>query len=239
MDDFSKEILGLTTKHLIQLSPSIAIHKDMLLAYQALTKEAKKVNINLSIASGFRSFERQLLIWNNKFIGITPIKNSSGSTVNIKNLSSNDILHAILLFSALPGASRHHWGCDIDIFASNLLPEKTKLQLEQWEYEKNGYFEKLSNWLMEHAHKFDFYFPYDKYRNGVAAEPWHISYMPVAKKYQEKVSCELLMHYLLNIDIKGKQSIMEQLPEIFQRYIINTNSYGATSSTNIKSTERQ
>jgi len=238
MNSFSKEILGLTTKHLMQLSPSVAIHKEMLSAYQALTKAAKKVNLDLAIASGFRSFERQLLIWNNKFTGAKPIKDISGDNIDIKLLSQNKIIHAILLYSALPGASRHHWGCDIDIFAPNLLPQNKKLQLEPWEYEKNGYFEKLSDWLNEHAHQFDFYFPYDKYRNGVAVEPWHISYMPIAKKYQDKLSCELLTHYLLSSDIQGKEAIIEHLPEIFQRYVININNNDTTNTINIQSSER-
>ena len=234
---FSKEILGLTTTHLTEISPDIAIHKDMLTAYQALVKEAKKNNIDLEVASGFRSFERQLLIWNNKVIGIKPIKKISGDIVDIKTLSQSEIMHAILLYSALPGASRHHWGSDIDVFASNLLPTNTQLQLESWEYEKNGYFEKLFNWLMESAHKFDFYFPYDKYRNGVAAEPWHISYEPVASKYQNNLSSEQLAQHLTDINIQGKEVIIEQLPEIFQRYVMNINTYGTSNSINLKSIE--
>ncbi len=41
---------------------------------------------------------------------------------------------AILRWSALPGGSRHHWGCDFDVYARNLLPPGTQLQLEPWEY---------------------------------------------------------------------------------------------------------
>ena len=65
------ELLGQTEQHLHYIDERVAIHKDMLPAFTALSTAAKLAGIELTIASGFRSFERQLKIWNNKFGGET------------------------------------------------------------------------------------------------------------------------------------------------------------------------
>lgn len=234
-DELSAQILGLTEQHIHyfkQNTPTavkqsaevktVGIHQLMLEDFQALVSDAAKADITIKIASGFRSFERQLQIWNNKFLGITPIKNNKGESINITKLNDFEIIEAILLFSALPGASRHHWGCDIDIYAPNLLGDSA-LQLEPWEYESSGPLAKLSDWLKKHAKRYGFYFPYDTYRGGIAAEPWHLSYAPLAKQYQSKMSINLLHELLLQTDIAGKEVIIENLPNIYQRFISNVN----------------
>ncbi len=45
-------------------------------------------------------------------------------------LSDLEKCKAMLRWSAVPGASRHHWGTEIDIFDPDLLPENTPLLLE-------------------------------------------------------------------------------------------------------------
>lgn len=234
--DIDKQLLGLTDQHIhyltndnavksgqASLKAQTGIHKQMCTAFKALKQSAKKEGIELKIASGFRSFERQLLIWNNKFSGKTAIKNSSGDTIDISSLSDSQIIEAILLFSALPGASRHHWGCDIDVYAPNLLAADTSLQLEPWEYQTSGPLERLAHWLTEHAAKFDFYLPYDCYRGGVAEEPWHLSFAPLAEQYQSTFNLEKLQACLINSDIAGKMIIIDNLSYIESRYIKNIN----------------
>jgi LAS superfamily LD-carboxypeptidase LdcB len=231
-DDISAQMLGLTDQHIYYFeqgitdnkvgTKSLGIHHQMLTNFQALVTSAAKDNIEIRIASGFRSFERQLMIWNNKFTGKTAIKNIKGEQVNINELNQLEIAEAILLFSALPGASRHHWGCDIDIYADNLLTEE-KLQLEPWEYSESGPLARLSAWLTENMAKYNFYFPYDSYRGGIAAEPWHISYMPLAKKYHAKLSIEELRNKLIQTDIAGKEVLIDNLSTLYKRFINNIN----------------
>jgi len=236
--ELSAQVLGLTDKHIHFFeqaatqgidkqanSKPLGIHQLMLNDFQALVSCAAEADINLRLASGFRSFERQLMIWNNKFLGNTSIKDIDGESINISKLSDFEIVEAILLFSALPGASRHHWGCDIDIYAANLLDGQA-LQLEPWEYAPSGPMAKLTIWLAGNAAKFGFYLPYDCFRGGVAAEPWHLSYAPLAKQYQSAISVELLEQCLLQADILGKKAIIENLPEILTRYINNVNTAG-------------
>ncbi len=233
--DISAQLLGLTDQHIHYVeqkhaqygkplinSKALGIHTQMLADFNALVASASLANLDIKIASGFRSFARQLLIWNNKFTGKTIIKNASGEQVKITQLSDYEIVKAIMLYSALPGASRHHWGCDIDIYAANLLNGQT-LQLEPWEYEKSGPMATLSFWLIENAGKFGFYFPYDSFRGGVAAEPWHLSYAPLARQYQAVFNLDILQQRLIQTDIAGKEAIIDNLTEIFDSYIINVN----------------
>jgi len=235
LDDISSQALGLTDSHIyffgktiksniqpVDKSTALGIHRQMRNDFQALVENAAKADIEIKIASGFRSFERQLLIWNNKFMGKTPIKNINGEFVNIAKLNDFEIIEAILLFSALPGASRHHWGCDIDIYAPNLLGNQA-LQLEPWEYASSGPMAKLSTWLAVNARKYGFYFPYDCYRGGIAAEPWHLSYGSLANQYQSTFNLGSLQKLLLQTEIAGKEAIIENLSVIFNRYINNVN----------------
>jgi LAS superfamily LD-carboxypeptidase LdcB len=225
-DDFTdKETVNDKTRKQTQLSPksNIGIHHQMLTAFKALSLSAKKAGLELKIASGFRSFDRQLHIWNNKFIGKTAIKKANGEVVDISLMSDWQIIEAILLYSALPGASRHHWGCDIDVYAPNLLEDNQTLQLEPWEYAPSGPMEKLSYWLTENAEEHGFYLPYDSFRGGIAAEPWHLSYAPIAKQYQSKFCVDLLRELILQTDIAGKETIIENLLKIYKHYINNVN----------------
>jgi len=230
--NIQQELLGFSTSHLHYLTPKIAIHKEMIHAYSLMVEEAKESDIDLTIASGFRSFERQLMLFNNKSTGKTSIKDESGSVIEASSLSVLDKLHAILLFSALPGSSRHHWGCDIDVYAPNLLAPDYNLKLEPWEYNEGGPLEKLSLWLDKHIEQFGFYRPYDKYRGGVAEEPWHLSYAPLAKKYQQSFSLESLTSCLVNSDIKDKQTILQHLPELIERYVLNVKPFEELSISN-------
>lgn len=244
--DIDKQVLGLTDQHIQYLTDEAiakesaeqgsvdkaskvtaktkaGIHQQMVTAFNALTQSAQLAGLELEIASGFRSFERQLQIWNNKFTGRTAIKDSEGKTVDISRLSDKEIINTILLYSALPGASRHHWGCDIDVYAPNLLAAEQSLKLEPWEYQQFGPMEKLSTWLKQHTGDFGFYLPYDKYRGGVAEEPWHLSFLPLAQQYQATFNIETLEACLMKANIAGKLSIIDDLPDITQRYINNVN----------------
>jgi len=221
MTELELILTGKTERHIHWLTPNVGIHHEMLSSFTQLQLAAKTAGIALTIASGFRSYERQLAIWQNKFSGLTAIKDDKNKTLAIEHLSEEEKIHAIMLFSALPGASRHHWGCDIDVYAKNLLPADQSLALEPWEYQQSGHFYPLTCWLAEHAKKFGFFLPYDKFRGGVAQEPWHLSYSSLSQPYQQAYSEELLANTIVHSDIKGKARLLALLPELYQRYIVN------------------
>lgn len=222
----NKAILtGQSTEHLVWLNERLAIHQQAQLAWQAMQQHAAKDGVMLEIASGFRSFERQLTIWNNKLTGKTPIYRLDGSQYQLSSGNEQQAIFAVLLFSALPGASRHHWGTDVDLYAPNLLPNGQSLQLTSDEYHADGYFAPMVAWLEQHADSYDFFKPYDCYRQGVAAEPWHYSYAPIAYQYQQQLNYELLYDTLSASSICHKQQVLSELTTIYQQFIINIGAY--------------
>jgi LAS superfamily LD-carboxypeptidase LdcB len=218
-----QQLCGLSDSHITWLSDRIGIHKEMQLAWQSLSDAALTKGFELKIASGYRSFDRQLSIWNRKFSGELATKNKNNEIVNLSELSDEEKVDAILTYSALPGTSRHHWGTDIDIYADNLLETDQKLQLEPWEYQQCGPFEELSLWLEQDAATFGFFHPYDKDRGGVAIEPWHLSFAPLAQPCLCDISVETLAQTITQADILGKQAILSKLPMIFSQYVQNIN----------------
>lgn len=219
----SSPLYGTQDNHLHWLTNRIAIHQGMLSAWQKMQHAALQDNIVLHIASGWRSFERQLQLWNNKFNGQSVIKNIKGESIDITTLNDNEKVNAILLYSALPGASRHHWGTDIDVYAPNLLPNEQALTLEPWEYQNTGPLAPLSDWLKRYSQDFGFYHPYDCFRGGIASEPWHLSYQPLAKIYQQQFSVISLTALLNATDILGKEAIVNNIDEIYRKFIRNIN----------------
>lgn len=217
----NRQLTGQDDSHITWLDEYTGIHHQALPAWLSMCEEAYSAGFDLKIASGYRDFPRQLSIWNRKFSGQLAIKNQQGEILNIEQMTEQEIVQAILYFSALPGASRHHWGSDIDIYATNLLPENQQLQLEPWEFCEHGPFYSLTLWLTKNASRFGFYFPYDKFRGGVAIEPWHLSYWPIAKHGEKHLTTDCIENLLSNTQISGKNIIMQQLSKIYQEYIQN------------------
>ncbi len=214
-------LYGLDDQHICWLSGHTGLHLELVKPWQTLCLAAKQAGFELAIASGFRSFERQLSIWNRKFNGELAVKDINNQAVDISRLNEHQLTQAILTFSALPGTSRHHWGTDIDVYSPTLLAPEQTLQLEPWEYQANGPFAELSQWLKVNAATFGFYFPYDRYRGGVAEEPWHLSYFPLARQFQQAFNARELAHCLQHADIMGKISIISELDNILTQYVFN------------------
>ncbi|WP_346351919.1 M15 family metallopeptidase [Oceanimonas sp. AH20CE76] len=212
-------LLGLNESHLVPLAePGHRLQPQARDAFVAMQAAAAGAGFTLAPASSFRGFARQLAIWNGKFDGSRPLLDEDSRPLNALALSEPERIHAILRWSALPGTSRHHWGTDLDIYDPTLLPAGGKLQLEPWEYEPNGYFYPLSQWLNANMHRFGFYLPY-AVAGSIGAEPWHLSYQPLSQRYQQQLTPALLAPALAAQPIKGKPHILNMLDELFARYI--------------------
>jgi len=177
--------------------------------------------IDLVAFSSFRDFDRQLGIWNGKFRGERPMQDRAGKPVNALELPPAERVDAILWWSALPGASRHHWGTDFDVVDARAKPPGYKLQVVPEEYQPGGPFHRLTTWLDAHMHAFGFFRPYATDRGGVAPEPWHLSYAPVALAAQRALSLERLRAVLAAADIDGRDEVLQTLAENFQRYVVD------------------
>lgn len=215
------QLLGLDESHLILVgrgphrltAATAAAFNDMQVA-------AAYEGFNLQAASSWRSFERQLAIWNGKWRGERPLLDADNRPLDALQLGETERLHAILRWSALPGTSRHHWGTDLDIYDPDCLPAGTRLALEPWEYEAGGWFADLGEWLGDHMSDFGFFLPYAKpldAAQGVAYEPWHISF--ALESAEQRLDPDALALCLQQADIEGKACILSHLDEILARYV--------------------
>ncbi len=120
-----------------------------------------------------------------------------------------------------PGAWRHHWGTDLDIFDPDLLPAGARLQLTPEEYLPGGYFAPLTRWLDRHLADYGFFRPYAHDRGGVAVEPWHISYRPLADRAAQALTPAVLLQAWRGQEVAGSAWLAPQLAYLFRRYIDN------------------
>ncbi|MFU2089945.1 M15 family metallopeptidase [Avibacterium avium] len=219
-------LTGKSREHLVALpcpfSNQHFLEANALKAFQGLQQSAVKNGFNLQPVSSFRDFQRQQMIWNDKFAGKRKVHNDEGQALDLSCCSDWEKCQAILRWSALPGGSRHHWGTEVDIFDPDLLPADQKLQLEPWEYTQGGYFAELSEWLQENVAKFDFAFPFSQMpaRVEIGYEPWHISYLPMAELARTHFNPEILVQSWQDQEVAGKATLIKQLPEIFERFFI-------------------
>jgi LAS superfamily LD-carboxypeptidase LdcB len=201
------------------------VHREVVEPFLALQGAARGEGFELAIDSGFRSFERQLSIWNRKVGGELAVLDSAGIPLDMDSLTEEELVFAILRWSALPGGSRHHWGTELDVFDAAAKPEGYEVQLTPQEVEPRGMFGPLHQWLdarMAAGEAFGFFRPYDRDRGGVAPERWHLSCAPVAAPFEAGLTVEVLGEVLGAADLGLKEVVLEHLEEIFRRFIVNT-----------------
>ncbi|EWH12372.1 peptidase M15B and M15C, D,D-carboxypeptidase VanY/endolysin [Catenovulum agarivorans DS-2] len=214
------QLMGLDTGHLIELYPNHYVHKQAAKAVIELQSVAKSAGIDLRLASSFRSFQRQSIIWNEKASGGRVVYNRSAQPLELSTYSALDAIHAICIYSAIPGLSRHHWGCDFDVYDANQFDANNRPQLLASEYAENGPNFKLYTWLIEQSKNFGFTHVYKENKTvGVAAEPWHISYIPVARQAQNSFRMQDCQNILSEHCLAFKQTLLDNLPSLYQTYV--------------------
>jgi LAS superfamily LD-carboxypeptidase LdcB len=177
-------------------------------AFRLMYHAAAKEGINLEIVSAFRSFYRQKSIWEAKWSGVRKVM---GKNLSAAYPKAEERAKVILMYSAMPGTSRHHWGTDIDIYS-----------VDDKDFEA-GKGKEIYSWLKANAAKYGFcqvYTPKGKGRPmGYEEEKWHWSYKPVAEIY--------LKEYLKQIkypDIAGfKGDRTAQKIKVIENYVLGIN----------------
>jgi LAS superfamily LD-carboxypeptidase LdcB len=216
------QLTGRVRTHLRELEdPPCALHLEVVRPFLAMRAAAAADGIELVAFSSFRDFDRQLGIWNGKFRGERPVQDRSGSALNALALSPAERVDAILWWSALPGASRHHWGTDFDVMDARAMPAGYKLRVVPEEYLAGGVFQRLTRWLDAHMHAFGFFRPYTTDRGGVAPEPWHLSHANVARRASAAMSLDRLRAVLAASDIEGKSEVLATLARSYSNYVVN------------------
>ncbi|MEQ1857320.1 MAG: M15 family metallopeptidase [Longimicrobiales bacterium] len=222
-------VVGRSEAHLCSPSEGdelgASVHADAVSSFRALRDAARVDGFDLRILSGFRSFERQLSIWNRKCDGSLPVLDSAARPLDVPALAPRDLVLAILRWSALPGASRHHWGTDADVYDARAKPPAYTVELVPAEVDAGGMFAPLHEWLDERiaaGTAFGFFRPYDLDRGGVAPERWHLSYAPLALAHQRLLTPALLRETLSHSDVRLRDVVLRDFDELFDRFVTNT-----------------
>lgn len=145
------------------------LRRDALAAFTQMADAAARDGVTLRIVSATRNFSAQQKLWEDKWTGRTLVAGRDLSTE--RDLEAR--ARAVLTFSAMPGASRHHWGTDIDLNALNDS------------YFQRGEGARVYAWLRDNASRFGFCQPYtpkgEARPTGHDEEKWHWSYRPVSQ----------------------------------------------------------
>jgi LAS superfamily LD-carboxypeptidase LdcB len=216
------ELTGRSRGHIVDLAdPPCALHHAVVAPFLAMRTAAAAAGIDLVPFSSFRDFDRQLGIWNGKARGERQLRDATGALLDAAALDEDARATAILHWSALPGASRHHWGTDFDVLDAAAMPPDYRPQVVPEEYAPGGIFARLNQWLDAHAASFGFFRPYATWRGGVQPEPWHLSHAPTAQAALEQFSAEALREALDSATLEVRAAVDRKLPEILARYVRN------------------
>jgi zinc D-Ala-D-Ala carboxypeptidase len=172
-----------------------------------MAASAKNAGHKLVIKSATRNFDNQKMIWEKKWDGTTILEDKTKAS-NIKDPVVRS--KKILLYSSMPGTSRHHWGTDIDLNA-----------LENVYFEK-GKGKRLYEWMTIHAHEYGFCQVYNTKStrpNGYNEEKWHWSYMPIASQIMA-IAKSQLNNSMIN-GFKGAETAIEI--DMVNNYILSIN----------------
>ncbi|QBA63474.1 D-alanyl-D-alanine carboxypeptidase family protein [Muriicola soli] len=173
----------------------INLRKEAYDAFLEMKKAAYQDGIDIKIVSSFRSFDRQLAIYERKYLQYSEDE-------GMEPLAAID---KIIEYSTIPGTSRHHWGTDIDIIDASKPAEGDVLDPSK--FEEGGPFEDLKLWMDEHASDYGFYIVYTKEpkRRGFKYEPWHYSYAPLSVPMLEVFRKKNILQLLIEEDFIGSE----------------------------------
>ena len=217
VSDDDRYLVGLGAPNLSALGLLIG---DVSEAFSELSRRAKQSGFDLRCASGYRSLDRQIAIWNGKFQGSRRVEDDAGVALQRNAFSARHWMYKILRFSALPGTSRHHWGTDCDVYDAAAVAHDYRLQLTVTE--SRTQFGELHRWLDEQIdgdNSCGFFRPYTQDRGGVSVEPWHLSYAPLSSVFERRVTPELWRALRSDRSIDGADVIDLELEEIFERFV--------------------
>lgn len=220
------QLTGKTDQHLCAESEESTVgarlHREAVGPFLRLREAARESGFDLQIFSGFRGFDHQLSIWNRKASGKLCVLDSDAAPLDLGTLSETELMFAILRWSALPGASRHHWGTDLDVYDAAARPTGYEIQLIPDEVDPGGMFGPLHEWLDQRIAartSFGFFRPYDRDRGGVAPERWHLSYAPIATRFLDLLTVDILQEAVGNAEIELKSVVLQNLQEIYDRFV--------------------
>jgi LAS superfamily LD-carboxypeptidase LdcB len=215
------ELTGRAATHVVHLPElSCTVHHDVAAPLTAMRAAARAEGLEIGVASSFRDFERQVGIWNAKFRGDRKLYDREGVLLAHSSLDAVALIDAILAWSALPGASRHHWGTDFDVVDAAIVASGYRPELLPHEFAPGGVFARLDAWIGVNAARFGFFRPYRTDRGGVQPEAWHLSFAPVASAALGEFSLEVLIDAVSASSMLGREAVLARIAELYERYVM-------------------
>jgi len=214
------ELTGLTRSHLVEIDAiGCVLHRDTVQPFLEMREAARAAGYDLCAVSAFRDFERQRLIWNGKYRGERPLLDRQSRVLDVRAWPAVDRIDAILYWSAMPGASRHHWGSDVDVIDRHALGPGESVELVPEAYRGDGPHAALHEWLSQNMARFGFFRPYVRERQGVSPEPWHLSHAPVSVPALSELTTSVLLDAWRSSDIDGVDVLIEKVELLHARYV--------------------
>ncbi|MEH6681883.1 MAG: M15 family metallopeptidase [Sediminicola sp.] len=180
----TEELMGKSDIRLF--GKGINLKKEAQEAFVQMKKAAYGDGVDLKIVSSYRSFDRQVGIWERKYLQYT----------EEDRMQPMDAIEKIIEYSTIPGTSRHHWGTEIDVVDGYQKVDGDVLDPDKFGPEAP--YATFKTWMDENANKFGFYLVYTDAprRRGFKYEPWHYSYaaisIPMLTAYRRKNILQLL-----------------------------------------------
>ena len=195
------------------------VDKLILEDYDKLKESLAMSGFALRIESAYRPFERQLSIWNRKASGELKLLSAEGLPME-RPTDEEELMYAILTWSALPGASRHHLGTDLDVVDGNACPAGYEVELTPAECDGmfRPFHEKLTE-LMGAGESFGFQRVFVPGRGRIQPEMWHVAHLPTSRRYLESFSLKGLRALYEKTDIACKSALLDNLESLAHDYI--------------------
>lgn len=212
-----KELTGRSNTHLISIEGNQLLHSETVSDFLQLKSHMHKKGIDIKIASGFRSYERQRTIWNEKAEGKRTLRDPQGNPLNYHELNCDEIFQAILNWSSIPGTSRHHWGTDLDVYDYTYYQNGRRLRLANDEYSGNGPNAKLSAQLYDEESLY-----FRPYLDGKSyqVELWHISNTKISEKILKLYTIDVFKKSIESDPLlKLKDKVLARLEPLYNKYI--------------------
>lgn len=196
------------------------VRQSVLKPLQALSALALASGFSLRIESAYRSFDRQLSIWNRKATGKLKLLDKNGVPFRELPRDEETLMRSILFWSALPGTSRHHFGTEIDVVDGASVPPG--YQVELTEEECDSLFAKFHAWLsreIEGGSSFGFERVFVPGRGKIQPERWHLSHRPSACELERLFRPQELRRIYEKSDIELKSAILDNFDELMRDYV--------------------
>lgn len=195
------------------------VDKVILPNYNKLKDRLSEYGFSLRLESAYRPFERQLSIWNRKAKGELKLLDASGVPME-RPADEEQLMYAILTWSALPGASRHHLGTDLDVVDGNACPEGYEVELTPAECDGMfAPFHKKLTELMDADEAFGFSRVFVPGRGKIQPEKWHIAHLPSSRILLEEFDLKELRSIYEKTDIACKSALLDNLDKLAEEYI--------------------